>query len=172
MSSIEIVVRKPTAEDLAIADLNRKATRHKAAGNLDSAIACLRQAKEIAAAHRIPRAIEPALRLPLFLQQGGYFDAAMIEFEHLLTQAEAIAAFGLEHLPPFFRIGNAQHVRSLIYDKMRVACKREKRTVEAGQYEAARDTCREEFERYQKMMDLHRQRERKNHAAKTKRVSP
>ena len=172
MASIEIVVREPTPQDREIAELNCEATRHKAAGNLEAAIACLRQAKEIAAAHRIPRAVEPALRLPLFLQQGGYFDAAMVEFEHLLTQAETIAALGLEHLPPFFRLGYAQHVRGLIYDKMRVACKREKRTVEAVRYEAARDTCREEFERYQKMMDLHRQRERKNHAAKTKRVSP
>lgn len=166
MASIEIVVRDPTPEEREIAELNREATRHKSAGDWDAAIACLRRAREIELINGIPRGAEPSLRLPLFLQQGGYFDAAMVEFDRLLSEADAIASFGLEHQPDFYRTGYAQHVRALIYDKMRVACKRAKRSDLVRQYAEACDRHRDEFERYRRMMDMHRERESKKRTAR------
>jgi len=68
-------------------------------------------------------------------------------------------AYGIAHQPEFSITGHAHHVRALIYDKMRLACKREKRPDLAVQYADASDQHREEFERYRKMMDMYRVRE-------------
>lgn len=166
MATIEIVVREPTPEELEIAELNRAATRHKSSGDWQAAITCLRRAREIELAHGIARDVETALRLPMFLQQGGHFDAAMVEFERLLSEADVIAAYGLEHQPDFFRVGHAHRVRAMIYDKMRLACKRAKRGDLADKYAVLWEKHGDEFDRYRRMMDLHRARESKKRDAK------
>lgn len=119
-----------------ISELHRQATRHKDAGNLTLAIDCLEQAKRLRwkAATHFP--VASWLRLPLLLQAAGRIDKAMAEFNALLDSARADAE-------QFHPQSSAEvhemltHARvAAIYDKMRLACKREKRTDEMEHYAA------------------------------------
>lgn len=75
-----------------IAMLNRRATAYKDQGNWASALACLYRAREVALNRGIPQTIAQLLRLPLFLQQAGFFGAAKYELQYLLeNMAEFIA---------------------------------------------------------------------------------
>ena len=57
-----------------IAELNRQATTYKDKKNSDSALSCLYRAREVALRQSEAQTVAQLLRLPLFLQQAGYFE--------------------------------------------------------------------------------------------------
>lgn len=125
--SISLVINT----DEVSAELQREATRHKKAGDWDKAIECLKKARD--------RADTGDLRLPVFLQQAGRFDEAMVEFERILSGVDARCARDYSHHPEFAQHGFTHHVRAQIYDKMRLACKRQKLPAEVAKYEALKE---------------------------------
>lgn len=134
------VSRDYDAADERIDDLHREATTHKKT-DLNKAIACLVDAKNLMYG-KDDRMIEQWLRLPLFLQQAGRFDEAMEQFEELLDMVRPRNERRLSFL------NNTTHVelaicsdKMRIYDKMKLACKREKLTDKASFYAGLYDDC-------------------------------
>lgn len=128
--------------DEEAAALNREATQWKKSGDWDKAIAALQKISGGA-----------GLRLPSFLQQAGRFEEAMEEFNRLLGEVDANAADMFSHQPEFIQKGQALHVKATIYDKMRLACKRQKLPDEEGKYAALCDECLGKFWVYRKVAD-------------------
>ncbi|MBQ3059546.1 MAG: hypothetical protein IJD16_04440 [Desulfovibrio sp.] len=115
------------ALDNDIAALHRRATEFKDAKQWEEAIACLRKAKELIGPSMGGYTVQRLCRLPLFLQQAGHFEEALIEFQVLLDNAEAANQEEFGH-----QRKNVQekflHLRlSQIYGHMITACKRQKR---------------------------------------------
>lgn len=140
MSPVQIVLQTNYDEELAA--LYREATAAKKEKDWDRAIACLRQANErVGLNYDIPG----SLRLPSFLQQAGRFDEAMLEFNRLLADVENYVGRTLDHATPNIRRSAVASHCFRIYDKMRLACQREKRTEDAERYAAL----------YQQHCDIH-----------------
>lgn len=140
-------------KDEETASLHREATRLKDAGDWDGAVAALQKAQDRMRKSNFSHTTEGWLRLPLFLQQGGRFDESMDEFNRLLNEVDERMANEFSHQPKRFWLGFAHHPRSVIYDKMRVACKRQKLLVEADKYETLRDEFRDKGEKFKKKFD-------------------
>lgn len=151
----------PREED--IASLHRAATAMKDSGDVDKAIYALQKAQKLMRESSFSHTTESWLRLPLFLQQGGKFDEAMVEFDRLLDDTDARIADEFSHQPEFIQHGATHHVRATIYDKMRLACKRQKLSEYAAEYEVLRDKYRKEHQRYIKKLELYRKRESAKH---------
>lgn len=116
---------KPTDEELM--RLNREATAAKKAKDWPRAVECLRLA--------IARTGETSsLRLALFLQQAGRFDEAMAEFNLLLSDVKPRIGRELAHAGPYARRSSVACDLMRIYDKIRLACQREKRLGDADRY--------------------------------------
>jgi tetratricopeptide (TPR) repeat protein len=135
--TIEVTESQPVFSETEqkIAELHREATHYKGS-DWDKSIACLQEAAQLMRQHHTSHLMEQWLRLPLFLQQAGRFDEAMQEFEQLLSEAPAKAE---KELAAYF--GDA-HIKcrihldySRIYDKMRLACQRQKRVDDAKKYQ-------------------------------------
>lgn len=133
--------------DEETAELSREATRLKDAGDMDGAVQALKKVKD--------RTGTAGVRLPLFLQQAGRFDEAMVEFNILLSEVDEQYARDFSHQPEFIQKGQALHAKATIYDKMRLACKRQKLPEEAAKFESLRDNFRDEFEAYREVADRH-----------------
>lgn len=71
-----------------IASLNRQATAFKEEKQWHQALLCLYQARRVADKNREPVMIATLLRLPLFLQQAGYLEAAKYEISYLLKNMD------------------------------------------------------------------------------------
>lgn len=132
----ESYVEATPAESTAIASedsvyeefaaLHRKATEFKNAKQWEEAIACLRKAKTLVGPDGCT--VQRLCRLPLFLQQAGHFDEALVEFQELLDSAEAINQEAFGHQRKNVR-EKFLHLRlSEIYGHMMTACKRQKRS--------------------------------------------
>jgi hypothetical protein len=78
--------------------------------------------------------IEQWLRLPLFLQQAGRFDEAMLEFGELIAEMKPRIAREFGHATANVRRSVVSSELSRLYDKMRLACQREKLAAEAERY--------------------------------------
>jgi tetratricopeptide (TPR) repeat protein len=142
--------------DEETSELNREATRLKNAGDWEGAIAALKKARH--------RTDSDDLRLPIFLQQAGKFDEAMTEFKLILSRVDEKYARDLSHQPEFIQKGQALHAKATIYDKMRLACKRQKLPDEASRYAAICEEYREKFDAYREIAEEYqrnKQRERK-----------
>lgn len=139
--------------DEETAELNREATRLKNAGDWDGAIVALKKARE--------RTDSDDLRLPLFLQQAGRFDEAMTEFNRILSRVDERFARDLSHQPEFIQKGQALHEKATIYDKMRLACKRQNLSDEASRYAAICEKYREEFDAYREVADEYQRKKQK-----------
>ena len=126
---------KTTSVAERIAELNRTATCYKDEKEWDRAIACLREAAALTPESELSYPAEHYTRLPLFLQQGGYFDEAMREFELLIASTPSIIAKDYAHQNKTARSMIEHSFYYTIYDKMRVACKRQKLPDEAAKYE-------------------------------------
>lgn len=131
--------------DEETAELSREATKLKNAGDMDGAVQALKKVKY--------RTGTAGVRLPLFLQQAGRFDEAMTEFNILLSEVDAQYAKDFSHQPEFIQRGQALHAKATIYDKLRLACKRQKLYDEATKYQILRDDLREKFEAYNEVAD-------------------
>ncbi len=129
MSPVRITLEVHRDEELE--ELHREATAAKKAKDWDRAIDCLRKANDRAGAEDFG-----SMRLPLFLQQAGRFDEAMLEFKQLLAGVENFVELALAHATPTARRAAVASHRFRIYDKMRLACQREKRIEDAAHYTA------------------------------------
>lgn len=119
-----------------IAELNREATRHKDEKNWPAALSCLFKAKELTANEY--QDVQQRLRLPLFLQQAGFFDAAKHELQYLWEHTDhfiSLEASGRQNL----RLQKA-FLKNLylerLFDKARLIYQREKQTDQAAQCQA------------------------------------
>lgn len=148
--SISLIINR-SSEDEEVSAHHREATQLKDAGNLNKAIAALQKAQNLMRRSNVANTTEGWLRLPLFLQQGGRFDEAMEEFNRLLVETDARIAKEFSHQPEFAQHGFTHHVRATIYDKMRVACKRQKLPDEVEKYKALSDEFLDKHEKFQKV---------------------
>lgn len=121
------VVRPGSPADLAFqaADLQKEATALHDNGQLEEAIRRLRDAARIDPDQLIAR----ALRLPLWLQEAGRIDDARAEFEALIADVPRRVAVSIPRRKDRRSIEHAE--LAAIYDKMRLAYKREGRLDEA-----------------------------------------
>lgn len=126
--------RPYTEIDQKIDDLHREATRHKKT-DLEQAILCLKKAKRLMKEDD-GRLIDQWLRLPLFLQKAGRFDEAMLEFERILknVRPRVIKQLGFIQQPTRIDLCACSEYFK-IYDKMRLACEREKLPKRAIEYQ-------------------------------------
>ncbi len=121
----------------------------------DEAVHCLRRQRELArligSAQGHP--VEWWLRLPLFLQSAGRFDEAMVEFE-ALRASPPVARQDNSHMRSQDDIDLLIHAElAVIYDKMRLACRREGHRDKAAEYESLSKGHRKEWEiLYQKLL--------------------
>ncbi len=138
-----------------ISVLHREATQLKDSGEWDKAIAALQEAQELMRKSDDIDTIERWLRLPIFLQQGGRFDEAMQEFNRLLDELNDRTAREFSHQPEFIQRGATHHQRAAIYNKMKVACKRQKLPEKAAKYEKLRDECLEKHQKYMEERDIY-----------------
>lgn len=116
--------------DEVLAELNRRATESKHAGDWGAAVALLQQAKA-----RQGDMYEDT-RLALFLQQAGRFDEAMAEFSWLLEQAHPQCEAEFPHQSTTVRRAAVASRRARIHDKIRLACQRETRLDMADAHQA------------------------------------
>lgn len=140
-----IGVQMTATIDEESAELLREATRLKSEKDWNGAIEALKKADA--------RTGTVGVRLPLYLQQAGRFEEAMAGFNKLLAEVESQAAKNFSHHPERFWKGFSYFPRSNIYDKMRLACKRQKLPEEAGKYEALRDEFLEKHEKFSREFD-------------------
>lgn len=113
---ITLEVQPPDEE---LMRLNREATAAKKAKDWTRAVECLRQT--------VAKTGETSsLRLALFLQQAGRFDEAMTEFNQLIEDARPRAEREFSHLGPYGKRAVVASELMRIYDKMRLACQRQK----------------------------------------------
>lgn len=127
--------RTPAEEHIRL--LNIAATEHKKA-DIGQSIAYLRRSRALAAAIGAwSYPTEWYLRLPLFLQQAGRMSEALTEFQWLLTHFDCFKS-GYSQADEL-EIEHARHCYlATIYDKLRVAWKREKNAVKADE---AKQNC-------------------------------
>ena len=123
----------PTDIDHQISALHKEATSRKGK-DWPGAIAALEKAAVLDAAHSRWNDMTRMVRLPTFLQQAGRFDEAMAEFDRL---TERIPAYVQEHSTTnneLARSATLHREYEILYDKMRLACKREKQHELAEKY--------------------------------------
>lgn len=115
-----------------IAELNREATRYKTEKNWEYALACLFKAKELTKGQYCD--ILQRLRLPLFLQQAGRFEAAKYELAYLLQNTDrfvALEAEGRQNLR-LQKIFLKNLYLERLFDKARLIFQREKQNESMG----------------------------------------
>ena len=100
-------------------DLLKRATAEKKRGDIEAAIATLRQAYELM--NREVYGVEPYLRVPMYLQAAGRTDEAMDELWRLIEIYDTGGGVDL-------------HFQHSIYDKMRLVLQRAGRRDEAVKY--------------------------------------
>lgn len=127
------------------AELLREAARLKGEKDWNGAIEALKKADA--------RTGTVGVRLPLYLQQAGRFEEAMAAFNKLLSEIELQVVKDFSHHPERFWDGFSYFPRSNIYDKMRLACKRQKLPEEAEKYEALRDEFLKKHEKFSSEFD-------------------
>jgi len=121
------------AIDGQIAALHKEATQNKGK-DWPTAIAALQKSAVLDAAHSRWNDMTRMVRLPTFLQQAGRFDEAMAEFERLIAR---VPVYVQEHAVignELARSATLHREYEILYDKMRLACKREKQHEQAEGY--------------------------------------
>lgn len=134
-----------------IRELNKQATQLKK-NDINEAIICLRKANTLLSKTR-GHTIATWLRLPLFLQQAGYFEEAMQEFDKLLTETKARNTKEFSHCTVNAIEASIYADYAHIYDKMRLACKRQKLKEEADKYAALSEKHWQSWEGFRKLAD-------------------
>ncbi|MBK6651514.1 MAG: hypothetical protein IPG42_18610 [Betaproteobacteria bacterium] len=123
----------PSVIDNEISALHKKATQLKSK-DWSGAISALEKAAILDAAHNRWNDMTRMVRLPTFLQQAGRFDEAMAEFERLI---ERVPIYVQEHAGAANELSRSATLHreyEVLYDKMRLACKREKQHELAEKY--------------------------------------
>ncbi|OAI00633.1 hypothetical protein A1353_19545 [Methylomonas methanica] len=118
---------------LRVATLQREAGKYKGA-NLPEAVTCLQEAAELMRQHPSNYPLDRWLRLPVILQKAGLFDAAIAEFHQLLDEVEERVKNEAPRQSPAIRQKFAHLNYFQIYEKMSLACDRQKLVNQAQQY--------------------------------------
>lgn len=129
----EIVVNRDLLDD-DISRLHREATVHKESKEWSKAVACLQQANELMIQSSVSYGTERWLRLPTFLQQAGDMHEAGAVFQWLMTDLERRVNKEFGHASSNVQAVFKHSSAALIYDKWRLAWKREKRADKADFY--------------------------------------
>ncbi len=130
---LPVLSTDPAAIDLEISALHKRATQLKG-DDWPGAISALEKAAILDAAHNRWNDMARMVRLPTFLQQAGRFDEAMAEFERLI---ERVPIYVQEHAGAANELSRSATLHreyEVLYDKMRLACKREKQHELAEKY--------------------------------------
>lgn len=127
-----------------VATLQRQASKYQGK-NLSAALECLQSAAELMRQHPSDYPLDRWLRLPLLLQQAGCFDACVMEFHLLLDETQErvknqCSRQKEEIVQKFVHLNYFQ-----IYEKMSLACKRQKLINQATQYTLLADEHYQEF---------------------------
>jgi hypothetical protein len=134
--------------------LNLEATQLKES-DIDLAIDYLRRARALALAIDAVQTTEWHLRLPLFLQQAGRMDEAVDEFEILLAGFDR---FGTPN--PQTSNLSKEYFRNVylatVYDKLRLAWKREKNSAKTAEAQAKCELHRAEQQRLWLLLEAER----------------
>lgn len=121
-------------ENMPATELLKLATSYKYDGDVKEAIRCLRFFKKKPHDETSGIPISSHLRLPLYLQEAGFFDEAMKEFNDLLRGVDSYVDDVFNHQPLKIRRMLAHARNYSIYDKMRLACEREGKIDDAHKY--------------------------------------
>lgn len=130
------VVSNRSPIDGEIAQLHRDATAYKDGKNWDEAVACLKRANELMVLSGTSYGVDRWLRLPIFLQQAGKMDEADMSFSWLLSDVDRQIEADLGQQSTNVKAATKHGMCAAIYDKWRLAWKREKQPVKAEYYEA------------------------------------
>lgn len=133
LPDVPILSSDPVAIDNEIAALHKHATASKGK-DWPAAIAALEKAAVLDAAHRRWNDMTRMVRLPVFLQQAGRFDEAMAEFDRLI---ERVPVYVQEHATSANEVARSATLHreyEILYDKLRLACKREKQDEQAEKF--------------------------------------
>lgn len=131
------------------------------------AVALLQKASELDERHG--RWIDAArmVRLPVFMQQAGQFDAALVEFARLIRRVPAQVQATAGNTGALLIRARGHYETALIYDKKRVACKREKNAALAQDSELRAETHHAAWEKLQPALDKEREKETAAYEAKS-----
>lgn len=154
------------AIDEQISNLHREATQLKGK-DWPGAVALLQKAAELDERHSRWLDAARMVRLPVFMQQAGQFDAALLEFARLIRRVPAQVQATAGNTGPLFIRALGHHETALIYDKKRVACKREKSAALAEDSALRADTHRAAWEKLQPALDKEREMEAAAYRAKS-----
>ncbi|MEO1751544.1 hypothetical protein [Thiofaba sp. EF100] len=147
--------------DEKLSYLSKRATALKDEGKINEAVACLREAQKHMRKSNFSHPAQQWCRLPLFLQMAGRFDEAMAEFHRLLAELDKRMLKEYAHLPEEIALSCGYTERAVIYDKMRLACKREKRKEEAEKWAALSQEMERKAEEAMSISDrFHEERSR------------
>jgi hypothetical protein len=105
--------------------LLRKATAQKESGDIEGAVATLRQADKAIGKGQTVYPVETFLRLPAYLQEAGHRDEAWQAYETLLAGGYSLQSNRPDLIPMY---------HSAIYDKMRLFLQREGSPIPAVAY--------------------------------------
>ncbi len=111
--------------------LLKKATALHGEKHYLAAVECLKAAYDLMWDEETIWPVSTYLRLPLYLQKAGKYEEALEEFRDMLEDANVTVNREFKHLSPAKRKSHVVFRRHAIYDKMRVAAQREKRTADA-----------------------------------------
>lgn len=146
-----------TRRDEETAALMREATAAKNVGDWPRAIDCLQRAKmRMGSGHTI----DAWLRLPVFLQQAGRFSEAMTEFAWLIERVNARDPRLIFNGGPYLVQRQVATCLAHIYDKMRLACKREKLPEQAERYASMKDEQDDLADKLERQVEKERKSER------------
>lgn len=162
----EVVVNKDPIDE-QIAALHREATTYKG-NDWHAAVNCLKQADALMRKQKGCYTIERWLRLPVFLQQAGQFKESVKIFERLIKETPARVKRESRSKASAALIEYGIHLSlKHIYDKMRMAYKREKLTVEAAQYADLSLEHTKQADELRLVLDAEREQERLAYEAKS-----
>lgn len=156
--ALSVQVSPPEAE--RVFALGREATEFKQNKRWPEAVDCLVRQRAIAQDCSQGLDMPTLLRLPLFLQQAGRFEEALAEFERLAKDAEALVASWIS--PSSSEATRALMIaidRQRVYDKARVACKREKRSDLEAHYRSLAEELAAAVDLLQEVVDRERARD-------------
>lgn len=142
------------ARDDETAALHREATALADAGDLKGAVDRLRKATKRMGTSPVSYPVLTWLRLPLYLQKAGQFKDAMVEFNNIIEDTDRRINHGCPSGISRESKSQAKHADlQTIYDKMRLACKREGLHEEAAKYAEISNEHRHKFRKlYDKLV--------------------
>lgn len=129
-----VTARRKTKSEEKSSNLLKEATGKKYDGDLDGAIACLREAYGLMSKDATIYPIDTYLRLPLYLQQAGRYAEAIAEFQYLICNTPAIIAEEFSHAPKHTQDSLVAMRYAGIFDKIRLSAYREKHFTHAAYY--------------------------------------